>query len=103
MFYSGVIPASMWPATVDVLQRPQAAMAHGQLRGRTRRHGGGTLSLWHCRLVATLGERSCKMSPMSFRSHCMKILRSKQNGHHFLNNIFKFILLNENVRISIKI
>ena len=30
-------------------------------------------------------------------------LRPRQNGHHFADNIFKCIFLNENVRISIKI
>ena len=30
-------------------------------------------------------------------------LRARQNGHHFADNIFKCILLNENVWISIKI
>ena len=30
-------------------------------------------------------------------------LRSRQNGRHFADDIFKFIFLNENVRISIKI
>ena len=30
-------------------------------------------------------------------------LRLRHNGHHFVDNIFKCILLNENVQISIKI
>ena len=30
-------------------------------------------------------------------------LRPRQNGRHFADNIFKYIFLNENVQISIKI
>ena len=33
----------------------------------------------------------------------LKILRLRQNGHHFSDNIFKWIFLNENVWISIEI
>ena len=37
------------------------------------------------------------------RSQWVNILRPRQNGWHFPNNIFKRIFLNENVWISIKI
>ena len=46
------------------------------------------------------------------RTHCARelplerafnTLRPRQNGHHFPDNIFKYIFLNENVQISIKI
>ena len=33
----------------------------------------------------------------------LNILKPKQDGHHFPEDIFKGILLNENVQISIKI
>ena len=33
----------------------------------------------------------------------LNTLRLRQNGHRFLDNIFKYILLNENVWISLKI
>ena len=33
----------------------------------------------------------------------IKTLRQRQNGHHFPDDIFIFILLNENVWISVKI
>ena len=35
--------------------------------------------------------------------HGFNTLRPRQNGHHFTDNIFKYIFLNKNVRISIKI
>ena len=34
---------------------------------------------------------------------CMWLLRPRQNGRHFADGTFKYILLNENVRTSIKI
>ena len=34
---------------------------------------------------------------------CINTLRPKQNGRHFANDIFKYIFLNENVKILIKI
>ena len=43
------------------------------------------------------------MSPMLFRPQSVNTLRPKQNGSHFADIIFKRILLNENVWISINI
>ena len=37
----------------------------------------------------------------TFRSHSINTLRPKQNGRHFADDIFKCILLNENVWITI--
>ena len=37
------------------------------------------------------------------RPHCVNTLRPRQNGHHFADDTFKRIFLNENIRISIKI
>ena len=39
----------------------------------------------------------------SFSSTKLNTLRSRQNGRHLADNIFKCIFFNENVRISIKI
>ena len=38
-----------------------------------------------------------------FRPQCVNSLRPRQNGRHFPDDIFKWIFLNENVWISIKI
>ena len=38
-----------------------------------------------------------------FRSYIIDTLRPRQNGRHFADDIFKFIFLNENVWIPIKI
>ena len=43
------------------------------------------------------------MLEWSLSSHCMFALRPRQNGHHFADDIFKCISLNENVWIPIKI
>ena len=39
----------------------------------------------------------------SWRHHAINTLRPRQNARHFLDDIFKYIFLNENVWISIKI
>ena len=41
----------------------------------------------------------CNYSSMPY----LNTLRPRQNGHHFPDNTFKRIFLNENIRISIKI
>ena len=43
------------------------------------------------------------MAAILLRPHCINILRSRQNGCYFADNIFKSIFLNENVWIPIKI
>ena len=43
------------------------------------------------------------MSIILFRPECVNTLRPRQNGHHFPDDIFKCIFLNENVWISVKI
>ena len=40
---------------------------------------------------------------MILKLSVVNTLRPKQNGHHFADDIFKYIFLNENVLISIKI
>ena len=44
-----------------------------------------------------------KMSANLSQLHCVNTLRLKQNGRHFIDNIFKCIFFSENARISIKI
>ena len=50
-------------------------------------------------------QKNCKSSVLGMvvRFFCINRLRPKQNGPHFADNIFKYIFLNENVWISIKI
>ena len=52
-------------------------------------------------------EHSCYQSPirwyLSWGMLCFNTLRPRQNGHHFADDTFKHIFLNENIRISIKI
>ena len=59
------------------------------------------------------GQHRVHLGPVSARwtswwphesgPHCINTLRPKQNGHHFPDDIFKCIFLNENIWISIKI
>ena len=35
----------------------------------------------------------CKMLTIFFRSHCVNTYSLRQNGHHFANDIFKYIFL----------
>ena len=44
-----------------------------------------------------------KLRDILFGPPCINTLRPRQNGHRFADDTFKRILLNENVRISIKI
>ena len=43
------------------------------------------------------------MYPIDNMSTLINTLRPRQDGHHFADDTFKRIFLNENVRISIKI
>ena len=43
------------------------------------------------------------MTAIFFSSWCVNTLRPRQNGHHFPKDIFKWIFVDENARISIKI
>ena len=45
----------------------------------------------------------CKMSAILFNTQRVNTLRPKQNGRHFADDIFKYVFLNENVWIPIKI
>ena len=55
----------------------------------------GTIVLW------------CILAPVNFYqhsfTHILNTLRPRQNVHHFTDNIFKCIFLNENVWISLQI
>ena len=44
-----------------------------------------------------------KMAAILSRPQCVNTLRPRQNGHHFMDNIFKCIFLNENILILIQI
>ena len=44
-----------------------------------------------------------KCPPTFFRPQCFNTLRSRQNGRHFADDIFKYIFLNQNVWIPNKI
>ena len=48
-------------------------------------------------------HNSCIANELELCLFCINTLRLRQNGRHFPNDIFKFIFLNENVLISIKI
>ena len=54
------------------------------------------------------GDRICRESPVACRTsrvteHSFSVLRPKQNGRHFADDVFKCIFLNENAWISLKI
>ena len=49
------------------------------------------------------GNHKFKITVTSLRSQWVNILRSRQNGRHFADDIFKYIFLNENACISLKI
>ena len=53
--------------------------------------------------LALLGARISAGPVIQWYLHCIKTLRPRQNGHHFPDDIFKYIFLNENVWISHKI
>ena len=46
---------------------------------------------------------ACKHSRCCIKIYKCKVLRTRQNGHHFADDNFKRIFLNENARISIEI
>ena len=58
------------------------------------------LSMTSCLLVA---HHSSYIRLVGWRQPHFNTLRPKQNGHHFADDNFKRIFLNENIRISIEI
>ena len=48
-------------------------------------------------------KMSSEMAPILSLPQCVNILRPRQDGHHFADDGFKCIFVNENVGISIKI
>ena len=62
--------------------------------------GGGVGVSKSARLRSATAPRMCECSFMLKQSF-LNTLRSRQNGHHFTDNIFKCIFLNENVQILI--
>ena len=67
---------------------------------RTSREVGGTPTL-----VQVIGQEVITTGPSgdNSRGKWVNILRPEENGHHFPDDIFKYIFLNENVWILIKI
>ena len=51
----------------------------------------------------TLKDNQERYSFLSLTTSCVNTLRPRQKGRHFPDDIFKFIFLNENVLISMKI
>ena len=70
------------------------------LRFCTERSRGSVMMSFSVHLNMKYGERRC-MGPISWTN--INTLGPRQNGRHFANDIFKWIFLNENVWISIKI
>ena len=57
---------------------------------------------WWWNQVTTL-HMSLQPSTVHGLTDCINTLRPRQNGHHFADDLFKCIFVNENVWISIKI
>ena len=58
---------------------------------------------WTDRTIHKAALSQLKHSPTA-GSHCkINTLKPRQNGHHFPDDTFKHIFLNENVRIEIEI
>ena len=54
-------------------------------------------------LMIIIREERCGFFPVPLPNHSLDTLRPRQNGRHFADDSFKYIFLNENVSISIKI
>ena len=72
--------------------------------GPTRTHFCETsIKIWYFPVRNMYFNMACKMVDISFWPHCVNTLRLRQNGRHFLDDIFKCISLNENFWILNKI
>ena len=60
----------------------------------------GLLAHW---LIHLLNHSLYTIYKVIYQLNCFNTLRPRQNGHHFPDNIFKYIFLNENVWISLMI
>ena len=79
------------------------SLTRSKLRLCSANHRAGYVSNLACDWLSIVWANSEQETENGPRTHRVNTLRSRQNGQHFADDIFKRIFVNENVWISIKI